>query len=56
MIEVTDHPVLSSLKGTADIQALTAEQKTQLADELRALIIETVAKNGGHLAPNLGVV
>ena len=53
---MTDHPVLSSLKGTADIQALTAEQKTQLADELRALIIETVAKNGGHLAPNLGVV
>ncbi len=53
---MTEYPVLHSLKGTADLQALTAEQKTELAEELRSLIIETVSKNGGHLAPNLGVI
>lgn len=34
--------------GLADIQIL--------ADEIRSLIIETVSRNGGHLAPSLGVV
>lgn len=53
---MTQYPVLRSLKGTADIQALTPEQKTALAEELRSLIIETVSANGGHLAPNLGVI
>ena len=51
-----DYPVLESLQGTADLQALTAEQKARLAEELRSLIIETVSKNGGHLAANLGVI
>ncbi len=51
-----EYPVLHSLKGTADLQALTAEQKAGLAEEIRSLIIETVSKNGGHLAPNLGVI
>lgn len=31
-------------------------QLTQLAEEVRKLIIETVSKTGGHLAPNLGTV
>ena len=29
---------------------------TQLADEIRRELVETVSKTGGHLAPNLGVV
>jgi len=28
----------------------------KLADELREMIIKTVSKTGGHLAPSLGVV
>src|SRR2546421_4828166 len=31
-------------------------QMTQLAEEIRREIVETVAVKGGHLAPNLGVV
>ena len=34
----------------------TLKEKQQLAEEIRKLIIETVSKNGGHLASNLGVV
>lgn len=53
---MSHYPLLSSLKGTADIQALTDDQKAALAEELRAYIIETISENGGHLAPNLGVI
>ena len=35
---------------------LKISQLKVLAEEIREVIIDTVAKNGGHLAPNLGVV
>ncbi len=38
------------------IQAMSIEQKKQLAKDIRETIIQVVAKNGGHLAPSLGVV
>lgn len=38
------------------MRALAATQLEELAGEIREEIIATVAKNGGHLAPNLGVV
>jgi 1-deoxy-D-xylulose-5-phosphate synthase len=46
--QVSSNP---SLLKDADEKTLDA-----LASEIRTRIIETVAKNGGHLAPNLGVV
>lgn len=49
-------PVLPSLGSQAEIAALSLEQKQLLAQELRERIITTVSKNGGHLAPNLGVI
>ncbi|MEG2173475.1 MAG: 1-deoxy-D-xylulose-5-phosphate synthase [Desulfovibrionaceae bacterium] len=52
----TSSSFLSGLKGPADIAALTNVERVQLAQEVRELIISTVAKNGGHLAPSLGVV
>lgn len=36
--------------------ALDAQQLQQLCDELRQFLVENVAKSGGHLASNLGVV
>ncbi|MCL6634504.1 MAG: 1-deoxy-D-xylulose-5-phosphate synthase [Peptococcaceae bacterium] len=39
-----------------DIRSMNFAQLSELAREIRQEIIETVAKNGGHLAPNLGVV
>ncbi len=44
------------IKSPQDLKGLTMEELKALAEELRGLIIETVSKNGGHLASNLGVV
>ena len=40
----------------AHVKNLTAAQLLQLADEIRHELITVLAKNGGHLGPNLGVV
>ncbi|RKO66775.1 1-deoxy-D-xylulose-5-phosphate synthase [Desulfofundulus salinus] len=48
--------LLSTINSPADLRSLDMAGLQQLASEIRQEIIETVAKNGGHLAPNLGVV
>ncbi|MFZ5485162.1 MAG: 1-deoxy-D-xylulose-5-phosphate synthase [Pseudomonadota bacterium] len=48
--------MLERINSPADLKSLTRAELKQLADQLRAFIIETVAKTGGHLASNLGVV
>ncbi|MGH3474014.1 MAG: 1-deoxy-D-xylulose-5-phosphate synthase [Aeromicrobium sp.] len=48
--------VLDTLAGPADLRRLSEAELTQLAEEIRELLICTVAANGGHLGPNLGVV
>ena len=48
--------LLSSINSPADLKRLSQKQLTQLAKEVRNLIIEVVSKSGGHLASNLGVV
>lgn len=48
--------VLDRVNGTEDLKKLTLGEKELLAKDIRELIIETVSKNGGHLASNLGVV
>ena len=48
--------LLDTLRGPDDVRRLEPEELTQLAREIRALLIETVSKNGGHLAPSLGTV
>lgn len=48
--------VLDKVNEPADLRGLSADELTQLAEEIRTLIIETVSRTGGHLAPNLGVV
>ncbi|MGA3084864.1 MAG: 1-deoxy-D-xylulose-5-phosphate synthase [Thermodesulfobacteriota bacterium] len=50
------HYLLDSIHDPKDLKSLSMAQLKQLAEEVRRLIIETVSKNGGHLAPNLGVV
>ena len=44
------------IHGPEDLRHLTQNELLVLADEIRNEIIETVSRNGGHLAPNLGVV
>jgi 1-deoxy-D-xylulose-5-phosphate synthase len=48
--------ILEKINSPADLKGLTAAQMGQLAEEIRELLIRTVAETGGHLAPNLGVV
>lgn len=47
---------LDMIDGPADVKKLTVEQLQELAQEIRQELITVLAKNGGHLAPNLGVV
>jgi 1-deoxy-D-xylulose-5-phosphate synthase len=47
---------LSQLNGPVDLKKLKSGELKQLAQEIRELIVATVAQNGGHLASNLGVV
>jgi len=48
--------ILPTIRSQADLRALSLEQLTQLAQEIREAICHQVAQTGGHLAPNLGVV
>jgi 1-deoxy-D-xylulose-5-phosphate synthase len=48
--------ILNGIDSPADLKALTIQKMEALASEIRQKIIETVSKNGGHLAPSLGVV
>jgi 1-deoxy-D-xylulose-5-phosphate synthase len=52
----SDVSILADLSGPADLRALDDDQLTALAAEIRELLIVSVASNGGHLGPNLGVV
>ncbi|MBR1421004.1 MAG: 1-deoxy-D-xylulose-5-phosphate synthase [Selenomonadaceae bacterium] len=48
--------ILDKISTPNDLHQLTLEQLIQLATEVRELIVETVSKNGGHLASSLGTV
>lgn len=48
--------LLESIDKPADLRHLTALQLDELAREIRAFLITNVARTGGHLGPNLGVV
>ena len=49
-------PFLDRIKGPADLKKLQESDLPQLAEEIRAELIGTLAETGGHLGPNLGVV
>ncbi len=48
--------VLSNIEHPSDVAKLSEQDKEVLACELRDFIINTVARNGGHLASSLGVI
>lgn len=51
-----DYKYLSHIKSPAEVKKLDYTELDILCGEIRDDIIETVSKNGGHLASNLGVV
>ena len=48
--------ILDGIEGPRDLDALTPDECRVLAGEIREFLIAEVAKTGGHLGPNLGVV
>jgi 1-deoxy-D-xylulose-5-phosphate synthase len=48
--------LLTRITGPRDLDRLSPEQLDQLAQEIRTFLIGSIAKTGGHLGPNLGVV
>jgi 1-deoxy-D-xylulose-5-phosphate synthase len=48
--------LLDSINSPADVKKLPADQLPVLAQEIRDELIAVLAKTGGHLGPNLGVV
>jgi 1-deoxy-D-xylulose-5-phosphate synthase len=52
----TDYALLKTIDEPAQLRALDRRQLGQLAAELRAYVLESVSKTGGHLSSNLGTV
>lgn len=48
--------MLETIHSPADLKKLSMHDMDMLCTEVRDLIIDVVSKNGGHLAPSLGVV
>jgi 1-deoxy-D-xylulose-5-phosphate synthase len=48
--------ILEKIHSPADVKKLSIPELTQLAEEIRERLIVGVAKTGGHIGPNLGVV
>ena len=48
--------LLESIRGPHDLKELPAGRLAELAAEIRNFLVEAVARTGGHLGPNLGVV
>src|SRR5512145_258605 len=55
-LEIADYPVLPKVNDPADIRKLSLAELNRLAEEIRTLIIHTIAETGGHLASSLGAV
>ena len=48
--------LLDGISEPADLRKLSHKELVQLAKEIRQFLITNVARTGGHLGPNLGVV
>jgi len=51
-----DYPLLAALAAPADVKDMDSDGLRALAGEIRAFIIDSVMKTGGHLGAGLGVV
>ncbi len=44
------------IESPRQIKDLTIDELTQLCSDIRALLIDSISKTGGHLSSNLGIV
>ena len=50
------YELLKTVNDPAELRQLDRRQLPQLAEELRAYVLDSVSKTGGHLSSNLGTV
>ncbi len=55
-METVNYSVLPNVNYPSDIRKLNIAELNTLAEEIRKLIINTIASTGGHLASSLGTV
>ncbi|MCZ9342098.1 thiamine pyrophosphate-dependent enzyme, partial [Streptomyces sp. TRM76130] len=48
--------MLENIRGPRDLKALSETELGGLSEEIREFLVHAVARTGGHLGPNLGVV
>ncbi|WP_226470100.1 1-deoxy-D-xylulose-5-phosphate synthase [Luteimonas panaciterrae] len=56
MIDSARYPRLSRIDSPADLRKFDEAELPAIADELRAYLIESVGKSGGHFGAGLGVI
>ncbi len=56
MIDSTRYPRLSRIDTPADLRRFDEDELPAIADELRAYLIESVGRSGGHFGAGLGVI
>jgi len=56
MIDSTRYPRLSRIDSPAELRQFDESELTAIADELRAYLIESVGRSGGHFGAGLGVI
>ncbi|MDA8446138.1 1-deoxy-D-xylulose-5-phosphate synthase [Paracidovorax valerianellae] len=55
-MSTTSFPLLQTINDPADLRRLSRAELKDLATELRAFVLDSVSKTGGHLSSNLGTV
>ncbi|WP_404299660.1 1-deoxy-D-xylulose-5-phosphate synthase [Alicycliphilus denitrificans] len=55
-MSTTNYPLLERVNDPADLRRLSRAELKSLAGELRAFVLESVSRTGGHLSSNLGTV
>ncbi|MDR3221476.1 MAG: 1-deoxy-D-xylulose-5-phosphate synthase [Candidatus Accumulibacter sp.] len=53
---MNSYPLLDTIDHPARLREFDRKQLRQLAEELRAFLVESVSRTGGHLSSNLGTV
>lgn len=48
--------LLDRIAEPSDLRSLSFDELRQLSEEIRAFLLDTLSKTGGHLSPNLGIV
>lgn len=48
-------PLLAQVQGPGDLDELSFDELAQLSEEIRAFLLESVQRTGGHLGSNLGI-